>query len=647
MKIRLVLASLLCFSATGSLAQQHYQVMQLAAGQFLQKRTDNFEPIPVTWNMKGTVQANLNDGINFVLENQPARAERSLDIVLKEDPTVWVAHYYRAIARKQHHRYQAAIEDLEAALKIKPKLYEAQVEIAKCHLANKSLAESENAVRRAIQIDKVRASAYYVKGCIYELQGKGTSAINSFRDCLNADSMYHVARISIALSLLIENKGEVNALKELTSVLALDSLQQDALLMRSVLLFEKDKPQSLQDVTNLIRVSPNNVVAFYLRGMLLTNLQQYDRAFADFQTVIKATSTSDNNFEGQQSWIDKKIDIQNVGAYTLTRVYGLQDDDAIKLKQAYCLIMVNAFDKAIAVVNSTSDPDREPLAVYFKAVTYEHLGRHHQALNLYNQAIKLDNTIADAYKKRGIYAQELKQWSQSISDFSIVLQLMPEAFVINKIRGVSYYYNNQFDKAIADYTTYLKHDSTNEQVIGYRGMAYKQTNQRLNAYIDFANSHNPQAFEGPDMVHLIDSVLQKGDTTSALAALTSFVKANPSFTEAYTLKLKLHVMRTEWSPVESGVFTALANIRPDAAKEHRVYLLTLKGIVLSKTNHPEHALIAFDEAIRSDKHNALAYLERAKFLLNKNKTSKATDDLKKAASLGNSEARKLLAELTD
>jgi tetratricopeptide (TPR) repeat protein len=645
-KIGVCIAILLSLSTAKSIAQQHYQLLEFAVGQFLQTRVEAFEEIPVTWNMKGSIQANLNDGITYVLENKPSRAERSLSIALKEDPALWQAHYYRAIARKQQRMYYAALEDLQAALKLNPKLYEAQIEAAKCHLASNSLVESESAVKRAIQIDKKRAPAHYLRGWIYQSQGKGTSAMNSFRECLNADSLYHLARIGIALVLLSESKGESSALNELTSVLAIDSLQQEALLMRSVLLFDKDKTQSVRDVTKLIRVNPNNVIPFLLRGMLLTNLQQYDRAFSDFQTVIKATSTSDNYFEGQQTWIDKKIDIQNVGAYTLTRVYGLSDSDATKLKQAYCLIMTGAFDKAIAVVNSTSDPDEEPLVIYFKAVASEHQGRHHQALKLYSKAVALDTTIADAYKKRGIYAQELKEWEQSIRDFSTVLRLMPDAYVIHKIRGVSYYYDKQYSKAISDYSIYLKHDSTNQQTIGYRGMAYKQLNQRLYAYIDFANSQNAQAFNANDMLHLVDSVLQKGDTTLALTALKSFVTASPAFTKAYTLKLKLHVLQNQWSPVETGVFAALRNMSADAPKSDRTYLLTLKGMVMIRTNHAEGAMNAFDEAISVDRNNALAYLERGKFLLTQNKTSKASSDLKKASALGNSEATNLLAGLS-
>lgn len=644
MKIRITIVLFLAWGTFSAVAQQHYQLMSMAVNNFLENRNQDFKQIPVVWNMEGEIQADLNNGINYLLEGHPALAKGSFDVVLKKDHTLWPAYYYRAIAHRKQTNYHQALFDLQAALKLYPKLYEAHLEIATCFLMLKSLEEGKSAIKKAIQLDKSRAEAYYITGCINELQQQAEPALKSFRQCLEADSLFHNARISIALVALFQNKDEASAINELNSVLALDSLQKDALLIRSILTFEKNKQASLHDLTSLISASPTNIMAYYLRGMIYTTLQRYDRGFSDFQKVIRSTSTDENNFQGQQTWVDKKIDIQNVGAYTLTRLYGLRDDDAAKLMQAYCLIMTNAFDKSIAAINSTSDPEREPLAVYLKAVAFEHQGKHKMAFIAYNDAIELDNTIADAYKKRGIYEQELKQWESSIDDFTTVLRLLPEAFVMYKIRGVSHYHNEAFDKAIADFTKYLERDPTNQQVLGYRGMAYEKNHQKLYGYIDFANSQNYQALDFKEMMELIKSVLQKGDTTLALTALGSFVRANPSLAEGYALKLRLHHLQNDWTSIEQCVFDALANLPSTAPKKDRGYLITLKGIVMTRSDRHDEALQAFDEAIRHDKANALAYLERGKILLTRNKT-KATDDLRKSASLGNKEAGNLLKSI--
>ncbi|HEY0652690.1 MAG TPA: tetratricopeptide repeat protein [Chryseosolibacter sp.] len=643
--MRVVFSAILTLcSGSLAVAQLHYAAAGPVVNNFLNSRSDKYEPISVTWNMQGKIQADLNDGINYLLEEQPLQAEASFTIVLEQDATLWQAFYYRAVARKLMRRYHEALADLRSASKLNNKLYEARIEEARCYLALSSFQQSESAANAAIQIDKLRPAAYYVLGCVKEAEKNLPAAIRNYQRCLEVDKAYHDARISLAILELLANKRESVALGEFATVLASDSLNRDALMMRSILVFDKNKEQSLRDLNRLIRVSPTYVIGSYLRGVLLTIMGEYDRAFIDFQKVIKSTTTDDNNFEGQQSWIDKKIDIQNVGAYTLTRVYGLSDDDAAKFKQAYCLIMTGAFDESIRRIDQTSNPNQEPLAIYLKAVASEHRGNHVRAFDLYNEAIYRDKTIADAYKKRGIYRQELKEWDRSIEDFTTVLKLMPDSYVMYKIRGISYYYNKELEKAVADFSAYLKRDSTDIQTISYRGVAYRDLNQRLPMYMDFANAR-VNDFNQKDMMHLVDSVLLKGDTALAVSALTSFVKHRPWFTEAYAKKLKIHARQNNWPAIEQGLPEALDHKDAEVRKEDLSYLLTLKGILADRSNTPDEALNAFKEAIKVDKANANAYVERGKMLVRTNKTSQAADDFRKAASLGSTEARKLLDAL--
>ena len=63
-----------------------------------------------------------------------------------------------------------------------------------------------------------------------------------------------------------------------------------------------------------------------------------------------------------------------------------------------------------------------------------------------------------------------------------------------------------------------------------------------------------------------------------------------------------------------------------------------------RQKHQDDALKAFDEAIRANKKNDLAYLERGKLWMVMGKTSKAESDLKQASSLGNKQAGHLLAK---
>jgi tetratricopeptide (TPR) repeat protein len=633
---------LLFVSVTSLRAQQ--DIFAEAFENFATSRFWEYEEVPVTWNMKGTLQANLNEALNNLIEGNPELAQSNLTDVLKEDPNLWQVYYYRAACRKQLKKLKGAEQDLQKAIKLHPDFYEGYVELAKVYHLKGELTESERALKHAIQLNRTKPAAYYLRGDIDLVQNQIRSATRNYEECLAADSMFHDARIKLALIDLSAKKNEEEGVQRLNKVLEYDSLQKSALLFRSLLNSKKNKKQSVRDLTNLILVSPNNMMAYYFRGLMSTELGDYDLAFVDFRKVIKANSTSDNNFEGQQTWLDKKIDLQNAGHYTVTRIYGLPEEDGVKLRQAYCHILIGEYDKSITQITRTSNPKKEPLCMYLLAVSYEHKGEHDKAYQFYNLALQLDNDIADAHKKRAIYEQELKQWDRSIQDLTEVLRLTPDAYVIYKIRGTSYFYLDRFASAISDYSKYLEHDSTNKEVMSYRGVAYRSNKERLKAYVDFAQSDTRHMLDFNDMNHLIDSALNKGDTVQVMDVLDKITQHCPYFTEGFVLKFRIHLEREEWELIQKDIALALRNSRMDAPKSDHAYLLTLQAMHFVREKHQDDALKAFDEAIRANKKNDLAYLERGKLWMVMGKTSKAESDLKQASSLGNKQAGNLLAK---
>lgn len=61
------------------------------------------------------------------------------------------------------------------------------------------------------------------------------------------------------------------------------------------------------------------------------------------------------------------------------------------------------------------------------------------------------------------------------------------------------------------------------------------------------------------------------------------------------------------------------------------------------TRRTDAAMKSFNAAINVDDQNGLAYLERGRLFLEMHKSSKAENDFKKALSLGNEQAKEMLA----
>jgi tetratricopeptide (TPR) repeat protein len=605
-----------------------------------------FEQLSVDWKMNPALQADFNEGLNNLLEDNPGMAETNLTAVIEKDPAAWQAYYFRAAARKKIQNLSAAREDVLKALTLHDNFYEGLVELAKIEYLRRRVAESEQIINKAIRLDRSRGAAYYLRGDINLAQQQLRPAVNSYKDCLAADSLYHDARIKLALLDAFEKNDITKALAHLNRVVVNDSLQRTALLFRSILGREKNIRQSIKDLSTLIRLRPNDEMPRYYHGLFLIDIGDYEGAFNDFQTVvINRSAVGDNQFTGKQQGIDRIINVQNVGAYIVRRIYGLPDADAARIKEAFCLLLVEKHDKCIAALDQVSNGMKEPSVVYLKAVAYEHDKQHPKALQYYGIALGLDDKLTDAYKKRGIYRQEMQQWDKSVEDFTAYIKLFPDGYFIYRIRGVSYYYLKRYPEAIADYTAYLKKDSSNVEVLGNRGMAYQMSKQWMKAYVDFAASGNLHAVNFSRVEKIVDSVLHVKDTVQALFYLDTFVKAAPGFTEGYIQKFKIHMARNEWALISPEVALAVIHARSDISKPTRSYLMTMSALLQARSSDTSEAVKSLNEAIKFDLKNDLAYLERGRIYLAMGKTSKAESDFKEASALGNQQAKQLLASM--
>jgi len=642
MALRTVIGSLLFSLAFPATAQ--FELFGELVGQHAMEtnRLMAYEEIALEWKMSGKLQVYLNEGINNLLEDNSLLAETNFTELLKEDSSIWEAYYYRGISRKQAGKLAEARQDIHHVISTNNLVYECYLELGKIFQLEDNAKEAEKHYDKGIRIAPSKAIAYYLKANLQLVQKQYKEAAKYLNACLLRDSLFHDARIKLGMLEIVKKEQPEAGLPYFNRVLKSDSLQRYALLFRSIVNFKTDQQQSLADLNHVVRFSPHNTLVLYLRAVLLTELGDYRRSFKDFHQIIEITSESDNNFRGQQTWIDKKIDIQNAGAYTLTRVYGLQEEDGLNIRKAYCLIVIGKYEQSILSINETSVSDTDPLCLFLKGVASEHKGNHQDAWTYYNKALQLDNNILDAHKKRGIYEQELKQWDRSIADFTEALRINPETYVVYKIRGLSYFHARQYPRAINDFTRYLERDTANTEIIASRGMAYMNDGQHLKAALDFAESGNLHMLDYRELSNMMDSVLLLGDTTMVLGYLNQLTSSVPLFTEGYALKIKIFQHRQDWNAINMEIDRAIQYRRQDALPTSFSYLLTIKAITSGRGNRYDEAIIRLNEAIEYDKNNSLAFLERGRILLATGKNNKAITDLKKALSLGEDEARGLL-----
>lgn len=599
------------------------------------------------WNMEGRVQAALNDGINYLDEGSPNLALPQLEEAIKLSPHLWVSHYYKGICLKQLGQYPAAEAEFLRVNELNDKVIFNYVELAKTYDLMRDFPKGERWFERAAKLDDNNVIPVYLLANHCAKTGMIDRAKRLYKQSLAKNPKMLDAEVKLAIIDAVQAHKPKSALRYLDDVLAKDSLHKQALIFRGILKIE-DINASLNDWDKLVTLSPGNVSFRFVRGMLLTEAGNYERAFSDLRKVIDAAQINSNKFRGQQSKLDKRIDIEYAGFYVVSNVYGFPDDDALRLKKAYCLLFPEKYAEALKSINEVKGSATSPLCLFMKGLVNEHKGSHHDAYKAYDSALRYDNDIIDAHKKRGIYLMEMKEWKYAETDFTHMLRINPEAYVAYRFRGLARIASAQYIGALNDYTKYLKYDSTNKEVRAERAMVYKRMGDHLPSTLDLLMTQNFQAIESFDVIQgEINKLLAKNDTTKALWWLEQFIKQDPRFINAHKSKLALLAAQKKWEQVESCAVAVLQNPTNvlTLSPSDKSALLTAKGLAMTNLGDAAGAIKELNAAVTFDKKNSDAYVARAEAQLRLSNKKSAAEDLARAAKLGNGRAADMLKSL--
>ncbi|MBI3218231.1 MAG: tetratricopeptide repeat protein [Bacteroidetes bacterium] len=622
---------------------------------FLSERLYGYEDIDFVWKVEGKLQVFLNEGINYLKEGNLTAALANLNDFIKEDSTFWVARYYRGVTYKLLRKLKNAEADFSAVLARKKNSYETMLEMGKIYHFRNNARRAEKWYNQAIQLNPEKPLAYYMKGELELNQGNSRQAIKNYKISIERDPQFSDAKTKLALIEIIQKENIEAGLHYLDDILRKDSLNRIALLFRSSINYKKNPTASLKDLNTLVRINPENIEVRYSRGELLVGLEEFEAAFIDMRKVIQASREDENYFIGQQTTLDKRIDILNAGNYTTRTIFGFDEADTKKIKKGFCLLLVSKYDSSIREFDLVKNANKNSLTLFLKALANEHSGNHQEAFRLYNLALVFDNDITDAHKKRGIYLSELQNWSASEKDFSEVLKINPEIHVIYKLRGVTRYHQSNFSGAIDDFTQYINYltrDSLEleqplqfkiyQEVVGYRAMANQKDDHYLDAVYDFLVSDNMRAIDVTLMNNSITQLIIEGDTTKAMGYLNNYLRKTPYFAGAQISRIKILLLQKKWDQVETEIDQA---IKIGASP----YLHFVKGLVLKEKKNDAEAIKFFTDSIDLAKklHEATAppYLERGKLYAKLNKKKQAVKDFEAAKKLGSKEATRLLHEL--
>ncbi|MBX2961710.1 MAG: tetratricopeptide repeat protein [Cyclobacteriaceae bacterium] len=430
--------------------------------------------IPFKWNLPGKTQAYLNSGITELKEGSVQLAIQNFTEAIDLTPH-WAAYYYRGVCYKNEQRFKEAKADFQRAVKLNGELYQAHLAIGIITFVEEGHFSAEKHFTKAIKVNPESEHAYYFLG-----------NNNFWYDQKKAREMYHKALVinpnfsnaHLALAILSMTADQPNDLimEYLNRAVESDSTNQKALFWRGFYLANNDLyEESLADLNALIRYSRMNPLFIYLRGILNVLRRDFVGAYNDLKTTLTLTEEDESRFKGQQTTLDKKIDLQSIIYYLDRDIFGFTDYDIEQIQRGFCMLLLRNYQEALnsfyRVQTNTG------LINYLIGLSFEHAGAHKLAFDHYNQACNSDAEIHDAFKKRGIYQLELKRYQYATADFTEMIRLQPYSKGGYKLRGTGYALDEKFPAAIQDLTVFIESDSTDENAFSTRAYCYEKNNQ--------------------------------------------------------------------------------------------------------------------------------------------------------------------------
>jgi tetratricopeptide (TPR) repeat protein len=577
------------------------------------------------WTMKGNLQALINEGINQLDENNIPIALFNLNKAIKLDSSLWISHYYRGICHKKLAAYKAAEQDFLTAISFNPKVPEAHMELGEIYLADRELKEASDQFVSSVTINPKWAKGYFGMANVSFLNREFGRATNLYTKCTLLDPKFTDAYLMIALIDLKARYKTTEAIAQITKAIEVDSTYSPAYFWRGMAYLDDANPKACQkDWDKLIMLNPRNHFYIMMRGFLNIEIGDFDKAFIDLKTALKAQEINEDKFVGGQTVLDKRIDLHAAANYLIANGYGLNDESFSYLKIGFCMLLAGNYMGAVNAIIHAKRIEPSATAFFLLAIAFEHTGIHLEALSNYTYALNLDNDIFDAHKKRTVYRMEMADWKGAHEDIKDMFRLQPGSPVAFRLRGLVKAHERDNKGAIADLNEFLKTDTADVEVIRCRSICYTLLGERDAAIqdIDWLLKRNEADWVLNDQ--MVDNCIILKDTVKAISILNVFIQKQPAMFEPYLKLTEILIIQNR--QLAKPLITKISGmITPDTYPLEYSKIYLWQGILAFHDTDYTMAIARFEQALQTNGGNLDAIYHRAKVY-------EATGDFKKARS---------------
>lgn len=337
----------------------------------------------------------------------------------------------------------------------------------------RALDVADEAVNKSLSF-KTNAESYYLSGLIYEAMKKDLRAVSAYEAAVKHDPEFHEASFQKALIYL--NYGDPEqALKDFNILLA----HGEVGLTRGVY-FESDPTG--EKGTQVMTMANMRSRLFHYRAQALSKLGRYEEALKDYNEAITMDTLAD--YFVSRGLLHTKMSNDDLAVNDFEMAIGLEPENQLAwYNLALMKPSISLPDDLL--VDSSFGPTLGLLAS--KAMDE---GRYEEAKRYFDQSIENDDSDPLTYVNRGRALVKLKRYAEARLDFNRARALQPTRFECLYLMGNTYFFEQDFQGAIAFYNQYLTVDPKNAMIWYNGAMSYLGMDEPLDAchYLNKAQS---------------------------------------------------------------------------------------------------------------------------------------------------------------
>ncbi len=251
--------------------------------------------------------------------------------------------------------------------------------------------------------------------------------------------------------------------------------------------------KALEDLTEAIKLAPEEVEYLTVRGMTYCQMQRYPEALLDFNRVIEL------NPNYQWAIANRGITYRRMYRYDealqdCNRAIELDPNDQWTLAHrgvTYCYMQrylesLQDLNRAIKL-----DPNYQ-WAIASRGDTYRYMQRYSEALQDFNRAIELDANFqwASTTGFRGFIYRQMQRYSETPQDLNHAIVLNPNYQWVLARRGDTYRQMQRYSEALQDLDRAIELDSKDNWSLFKRGSIYLILQGYNEALADFSHAIN-------------------------------------------------------------------------------------------------------------------------------------------------------------